>query len=420
MNNMNDLSVSSGLASLSDSGHEAWLNVFVDNRARIDEWFERQFSLYPAPLYTSVDLRFAGYKLAPVDTNLFSAGFNNISKTDYPLAVTAIKKAVQERKLPENWLLIPENHTRNMAYWENVYTIQQLFSAAGCNMQIGSLLPELNTKKTLKFSFGEIQLHPVVLGEHNLIVSDFKPEAILLNNDFADGIPPALKNIPHPVYPSPEAGWHRRRKSQHAYFYQQFAKEFSVFLNIESWLISTAESVLEQVDLEGKETLDALEAKTDALFTQIETEYRRRHIEQLPFVMLKANAGTYGQAVISLTSREAGLNLTRKQKQEMRFTKGKQVVDAVLLQEGVYTTEYLTDNHAVAEPVIYLINGQAIGGFYRVNAKQTDTDNLNKPGMEFVSFSLQDHIQSARGYAYTVIARLATLAAAKELQGLTD
>ncbi|NNM60501.1 MAG: glutamate--cysteine ligase [Legionellales bacterium] len=424
MNNINDLSNSQSLASISNIAHEEWLNIFVDNQSRINEWFDRQFSIYPPPLYASVDLRFAGYKLAPVDTNLFSAGFNNISKTDYPLAISAIKEALLKRKLPANWLLIPENHTRNLAYWENVHILQQLFSAAGCQIKIGSLLPELHTKKTLSFTFGEIELHPLTQGENGLIASDFQAEAILLNNDFAEGIPVLFKNARHPIYPPPQAGWHRRRKSQHAYFYQEFAKEFAEFLNINSWLISTIESRLDNINLENQETLDALAEKADHLFMQVDAEYQRRHIAQSPFVMLKADAGTYGQAVISVASREACLNLTRKQKQEMRFTKGKQPVDAVLLQEGVYTAEFFSDNHIVAEPVIYLIDGKAIGAFYRVNSKQTAHDNLNKPGMEFKSFSLMEQFESVdtrpssnyvRCYAYTVIARLAALAAAKEL-----
>ena len=43
-------------------------------------WLEARRVESGAPFYSSVDLRHAGYKLAPVDTNLFPAGFNKLSK----------------------------------------------------------------------------------------------------------------------------------------------------------------------------------------------------------------------------------------------------------------------------------------------------------------------------------------------------
>ena len=51
---------------------------FLNHSSAIESWFRQQFRETPAPFYASVDLRNAGYKLAPVDTNLFPAGFNNL------------------------------------------------------------------------------------------------------------------------------------------------------------------------------------------------------------------------------------------------------------------------------------------------------------------------------------------------------
>ena len=39
---------------------------------KIEHWFRTQWLEYAAPFYASVDLRNAGFKLAPVDTNLSS------------------------------------------------------------------------------------------------------------------------------------------------------------------------------------------------------------------------------------------------------------------------------------------------------------------------------------------------------------
>ena len=42
----------------------------------IERWFRLEWQEHTPPFYCSVDLRNAGYKLAPVDTNLFPGGFH--------------------------------------------------------------------------------------------------------------------------------------------------------------------------------------------------------------------------------------------------------------------------------------------------------------------------------------------------------
>jgi glutamate--cysteine ligase len=403
-----------------------WLTTFVENKDRIEAWLAESFAAHPPPLYASVDLRFAGYKLAPVDTNLFPAGFNNLCTHDYPAATAAIKNILTQFNLPTKWLLLPENHTRNLAYWANIRVIQQLFIAAGCDIRVGTLLPEVTAKTTINLAHGDyVDLYPVITGTQGLMLDDFQPDVILLNNDLAEGVPTILKNTSQPVLPSLQAGWYQRRKSMHACFYDKVIEQFAALLKIDPWQLKAIGMAQENIDFDQSDTQQLLANNTANLFTQINQYYANYNIKQPAFVMLKADAGTYGQAVMSVTAPEALTQLTRSQKQSMRFTKGKRAVNSVLLQEGVYTIESFSENHATAEPVIYLINGQAIGGFYRINAKQTDHDNLNKPGMHFAPFSLTELLRNthatdhARCYAYTVIARLAVLAAAKEIKELT-
>lgn len=426
MHTSNQFSLNSDqLAATSQPTLAPWLQEFANKQTQIEAWFEQAFSLYTPPIYASVDLRFAGYKLTPVDTNLFPAGFNNISLNDYPQAVKAIKTAITKLQAPERWLLIPENHTRNMAYWKNVSVIQQLFAMAGCDIHIGSLIPELKDKKNIlldgKISF---DLYPVLLSPQGIMVDNYFPDAILLNNDLADGIPAILKNSPQPFYPPIAAGWHQRKKSEHDYFYQQVVLEFSQMLGLDPWLIKSDASVIEPIDINTSESQQTLADQAQLLFDKIKTYYQQYNIQQDPFVMLKSNAGTYGQGVLSITAPDALLQLSRNDKQAMHFSKGKKTVTSFLLQEGVHTCEYFTEANIPAEPVIYLIHGQAIGGFYRINHQQSAIGNLNKPGMEFVTFTLSELMQTtdpmiySRIYAYTVVARLAVLAAARELQEL--
>ena len=96
-------------------------SLLLERAANIESWFRREFLKTPPPFYCSVDLRNAGFKLAPVDTNLFPAGFNNLNPAFESLCVRALQAAL-ERVMPSacDVLLVPENHTRNLFYLESV------------------------------------------------------------------------------------------------------------------------------------------------------------------------------------------------------------------------------------------------------------------------------------------------------------
>ena len=61
----------------------------LESLPAIERWFRLEWMEHTPPFYTSVDLRNAGFKLAPVDTNLFPGGFNNLTTEMLPLAVQA-------------------------------------------------------------------------------------------------------------------------------------------------------------------------------------------------------------------------------------------------------------------------------------------------------------------------------------------
>ena len=87
----------------------------LDAMPVIEHWLRKQWRDHIVPFYCSVDLRNSGFKLAPVDTNLFPGGFNNLSQDFMPSCVQAMLAAV-EKICPDarTVLLIPENHTRNV------------------------------------------------------------------------------------------------------------------------------------------------------------------------------------------------------------------------------------------------------------------------------------------------------------------
>src|SRR5262249_56965674 len=97
----------------------------LERMPEIERWLRTQWKEHAIPFYASVDLRNAGFKLAPVDTNLFPGGFNNLDPDTRPLCVHAVQAAVERACADARGvLLIPENHTRNMHYLQNVAILE--------------------------------------------------------------------------------------------------------------------------------------------------------------------------------------------------------------------------------------------------------------------------------------------------------
>src|SRR5512147_3109681 len=138
--------------------------TFLDRMPDIERWLRAKWQEHAVPFYASVDLRNAGFKLAPVDTNLFPGGFNNLNPTFVPLCVQAIQAAV-ERAFADarGVLLVPENHTRNLHYLRNVAALEDILKQAGMRVRIGSINPEIREPTRIDLSeTSSILLEPVV------------------------------------------------------------------------------------------------------------------------------------------------------------------------------------------------------------------------------------------------------------------
>ena len=134
-----------------------------------------------------MDLRNGGFKLAPVDTNLFPGGWNNLTPEMLPLAVQAAMAAI-EKICPEarNLLVIPENHQQSTFYLANIAQLQRIFHMAGLHVRIGSIDPAIKKPITVALPDGDsVTLEPVVRGKRRIGVKDFDPCTILLNTEWA-------------------------------------------------------------------------------------------------------------------------------------------------------------------------------------------------------------------------------------------
>jgi glutamate--cysteine ligase len=395
----------------------------------IEHWFRDQWNLTPAPIYGSVDLRNSGFKLAPVDMNLFPAGFNNLNKEFLPLFVTAAKQAFNEH-VPDakKILLIPENHTRNLFYWENVFALLQILAHAGFEVRVGSLLPDYQVPTELALqSGGKIWVESLKRFADKIGLKDFIPDAILLNNDLSDGIPEILQNLAQPILPPAELGWSQRLKSGHFKHYADVSDEFAKYLEIDPWFIAPMFRHCGEINFMNREGEECLISNVEHLLSEIKKKYTQYNISCNPFVVVKADAGTYGMAVMTVRNADELRSLNRKQRTAMSKSKGGQAVQKVIIQEGVYSYETWGVENAVAEPVVYLCGPQVVGGFYRVHKGRGVDENLNSPGMQFEPLAFSKTCQKPvptdapdacqnRFYAYGVIGRLSMLAAAREMK----
>ena len=406
-------------------------SVILDQQVRIEAWFRSQWRRTPAPFYASVDLRNAGSKIAPIDTNLFPSGFNNLNPAFEALCVQAVQSAVERLGTPvDRILIIPENHTRNKHYLKNISVLQRIFEKAGFEVRLGSLLEDLSERMEIDLGDGlSVRLEPLQRDGASLIIDDFKAELVLLNNDLSSGVPELLQGVEQLIKPSLNLGWSDRLKSVHFGFYRDVAVEFAAALDIDPWLIDPMFRNCGEVDFMKREGESCLSRNVDALIDAIQKKYDEYDVACKPFVMIKADSGTYGMGVMTVHSSEEVYELNRKQRTKMATTKEGQKVTKAIIQEGVYTHETWAGPGTVAEPVIYMIDQNVVGGFYRVHPRRATNENLNSPGMYFERLAFDECCNSPdreqspdahpnRFYTYGVIARLALLAAARETKNL--
>jgi glutamate--cysteine ligase len=400
----------------------------LDRMPDIERWMRTQWQEHEVPFYASVDLRNAGFKLAPVDTNLFPGGFNNLNPAFLPLCIQAVQAAV-ERVCPDarGVLLVPENHTRNAFYLQNVATLEGILRQAGMRVRVGSLIPDLDGPTAFDLpAGGQLMLEPIVRRGRRVGLADFDPCMVLLNNDLSGGVPPILKGIDQAIAPVLEAGWYNRKKSHHFGAFNGIAREFGTLVGLDPWFVDPYFGVCNQVNFQERAGEECLASNVAMVLERIAAKYAEYGIPDKPFVIVKADAGTYGMGIMTVRDANEVIGLNRKQRNKMAVVKEGLEVSSVIIQEGVPTYESI--DGAIAEPVVYMLDRFVVGGFYRMHTGRGRDENLNAPGAQFVPLAFETpcipdlggpaDCAPNRFYAYGVVARLAQLAAAIEVEEL--
>lgn len=413
------------------------------NRKKIDEFFLDKFTTNPAIFYNSIDLRNSGVKIAPVDTNCFPAGFNNLTSIGKNLAKKLVAEFFNQNQLqPKKILLIAENHTRNMRYFENLAVLAEILSEFG-EVRICNLSFEIISKTEIPLENGaKITLYPLVK-THGFLAceADFLADFAILNNDLTDGLPEIFQNTKTKILPSPNLGWFQRSKQNHFSIYNQLAVELAEILEIDPWLISTFSQKIDDLNFKQQLGIEGLAVAVDEILLKIAGKYHEYGINEQPYCFVKADNGTYGMAVWAVSSGDEIRNINKKERSKMNVVKGAVENHSVIIQEGVPTIDKIQGQPC--EPMIYLINGQVVENLFRFNGERDEKISLNAGGAKFASIhnlpepdgfeAEEDCISSelsgknspanqfssdhfSKNIAvYELIARLACLAAANEI-----
>jgi glutamate--cysteine ligase len=398
------------------------LKQLIDSRAEeVHAWLDARRMEAGAPFYSSVDVRHAGYKLAPVDTNLFPAGFNNLSAAARARAAARIKARLTRYSEVKRVLVIPENHTRNQGYIDNLAALTGILREAGCEVEIGSLVATDAPIDVTTSAGTVLQEMPLVRDASKLkTVGGFCPQLIVLNNDLTSGLPEILRGVAQPIAPRPSQGWHRRRKSIHFEAYDKLAHEFADAFAVDPWLITTEFHQCGRVNFGEKQGLDCVAMGVEKVLHKIRAHYAEYGITDEPYVYVKSDSGTYGMGIMTVHSGDEVIEINKKIRNKMSTIKEGVAVTEVIIQEGVPTIDKVEG--APAEPMLYLVDGHAVGGAYRVNDQRDAMNNLNATGMKFVGMCDEGEsgnvaLSLCKFGALGLIAELASLAAPREEYG---
>lgn len=386
-------------------------------------WMDARRIESGAPFYSSVDLRHAGFKLAPVDTNLFPAGFNKLSKASRERASQRAKaRFVRYEKPICRILIIPENHTRNQGYIDNLAALVSVLEGAGAEVHLGSLAAPLGHPVEVVASDGTMLFQYPMKRQGSMLLTEegFIPQMIVLNNDLTSGFPDILRGVVQPIAPRPSQGWHRRRKSIYFDAYDKLAKDFASAFQIDPWLISSESHKCGLVNFSERQGLECVAVGVEKVLHKVRAHYQRYGITDEPYVYVKSDAGTYGMGIMTVRSGDEMLELNKKLRNKMNVIKEGVQSTEVVIQEGIPTIDVI--DGAPGEPMMYLVDGHAVGGAYRINRERDAHNNLNATGMEFVGMCDESEegkakMRQCQFGALGLIAELASLAAPLEEYG---
>lgn len=378
---------------------------------KLNDWYCGQVGMVPYPIFSSYDIRDSGHKVAPVDANIFPAGFNNICSTDVDHASGLFDRYIKAHYARDirSIMLVTEEHTQNPYYWDNVGTLLDILTATGRQVTVAfpkHLDAPVEVSNTIQRKF------IVESGD----IEKLRPDLIISNNDFSIFNPDWKIPWNTPVNPPRELGWYQRKKSTHFEKYNEVAREFAEVAGLDPAHFTVRTELFAHFDLEDEEATAALAARADQIIAELKIEYANKKFGGEPFLFMKNNAGTYGLAVIRVGSGADILELSYRNRKKMKAAKGGRAVSEVILQEGISSN--VQHQGATAEPVIYMVGKDLGGGFLRAHPEKSDSESLNATGAIYKKLCVSDLLIGQADFplenVYGWAARIGLVAIARE------
>ena len=101
----------------------------ISNWVDINNYIDQQMHGKEIPFYTSVDIRESKTKYAPVDNNLYPAGFNNLCLLDLDATSRQIKETIRRENNTIGILI--ESNTKNKFYLDNIFFLSKSIKESG-------------------------------------------------------------------------------------------------------------------------------------------------------------------------------------------------------------------------------------------------------------------------------------------------
>lgn len=356
-------------------------------KKNLTDWYLDQLSQLQYPIYSSYDIRFSGYKVAPVDANIYPAGFNNIHPANTHLVIEAFDHYIKIHfGNIQKILLITEEHTQNKFYWDNIFSIKKLIQKTGRHVQIAF------PGETPSFTSIESAHHgfiPLISSNPNSFeFKNFNPDLIISNNDFSIPFHEWASEIQVPITPPRELGWYQRKKSLYFEIYNNLVFEFAKLIEKDPFYYQVETKVFENFVIDSEDSQKQLAQAANQFINQLELKYKQKQIPEKPVLFIKNNAGTYGLAVTQIQSGDDILNWTYSNRKKMKAAKGGRKVTELILQEGI--SSQIRYEQAIAEPVYYMVGCKVVGGFLRYHRERGVNESLNTPGSQFFSFPIDN------------------------------
>lgn len=389
--------------------------IIQAKKSDIADWFQAKEQLRAPLFYSSVDIRNSGEKIAPVDTNIFPAGFNNLSRAAQDKASEEVSKYLKKLDAAaQKIILVTEFHTRNSFYLSNVNALKKIINSAGYEVLCASFAEDFNQALDLTDSNEQaLTIYPLSKKSDKLHIAEqnFTADLVIVNNDLTSGRPALFENLAQPVIPPLGMGWYRRRKYQHFSSYNKLASQFAKEFGLAEFLISTELGFCKKVNFKERKGLECIAIEAEKTLSRLRSKYQEHNIKAEPYVYIKANNGTYGMGIMHVKDAEEVFSLNKKHRNKMHKIKSNVATAEILIQEGIATIDQY--QNSPAEIFVYLINNNPLGSILRINQEKDAFTNLNSSGAIFKAADdlseFKDKLDS-----YQLIARLAALAASFE------